>query len=383
MKKWKLAVVLLGCIFVLAGCSGQGSVPGEDPDAASVEDPDAYPDPNVSANGVEESGLVAANGHTSSYGMPRERKDGKVRSYLTGKWVDESIGDRRPVAVMLNNIEEAQPMSGVSAADIIYECVVERSITRLMGIFEDYDKQDKIGSVRSCRNYFVYYALELDAIYAHYGQSAYAVSLLEQDFVDNLSGLAGVGGIVYYRTSDRVAPHNAYASGKGINEGIRRMKYRTEYRDDYKGKFTFADDDETIVPDVDAFDAKVIKPGYFINEPWFEYKEEDGKYYRYQYGEPQIDDVNDEQLAVDNLILQYSSWEEVDDKGYLGFDCHAGGDMIYITKGKAEKGYWIRYDGDQGSVRYYDTEGHEIVVNQGKTWICIIQDTYGDKVEIS
>ena len=111
MKKWKLAVVLLGCIFVLAGCSGQGSVPGEDPDAASVEDPDAYPDPNVSANGVEESGLVAANGHTSSYGMPRERKDGKVRSYLTGKWVDESIGDRRPVAVMLNNIEEAQPMS--------------------------------------------------------------------------------------------------------------------------------------------------------------------------------------------------------------------------------------------------------------------------------
>ena len=57
--------------------------------------------------------------------------------------------------------------------------------------------------------------------------------------------------------------------------------------------------------------------------------------------------------------------------------------MVYITKGKAEKGYWIRYDGDQGSVRYYDTTGHEIVVNQGKTWICIIQDTYGDKVEIS
>lgn len=382
MKKWKLAAVLGFCFLALTGCGNSVKAPETDPEEASVEDPEAYPEPEVSANEAAATGLVAANGYASSYGRERERKDGMVRSYLTGKWVDESIGDRRPVAVMLNNIEDAQPMSGVSAADVIYECVVEGSLTRMMGIFENYDDLDKIGSVRSCRNYFVYYALELDAVYAHYGQSAYAVSLLEQDFVDNLSGLAGIGGTVFYRTSDRVAPHNAYASGKGINEGIRRMNYRTGYREDYKGKFTFAKDDDTIVPDVESFDATMIKPGYLINQPWFEYKEEDGKYYRYQYGGPQIDDCNGEQLSADNIILQYSSWEEVDDKGYLGFDCHAGGEMAYITKGKAEKGYWIRYDGDQGSVRYYDSTGHEIVLNQGKTWICIIQDTYADKVEI-
>src|SRR5574344_1854532 len=118
--------------------------------------------------------------------------------------------------------------------DAIYECVVEGSLTRMMGIFENYDALDKIGSVRSCRNYFVYYALEFDAVYAHYGQSAYAVSLLEQPYVDNLSGLSEIGGTVFYRTSDRVAPHNAYASGKGINAGIKKMGYRDTYRDDYK-----------------------------------------------------------------------------------------------------------------------------------------------------
>ena len=63
----------------------------------------------------------------------------------------------------------------------------------------------------------------------HYGQSAYAVPLLEQDFVDNLSGLSSIGDIVFYRSSDRVAPHNAYASAKGIDEGIKRMDYDTKY----------------------------------------------------------------------------------------------------------------------------------------------------------
>ena len=105
-----------------------------------------------------------------------------MRSYLSGLPVDEKIGNRRPIAVMLNNLEAAQPMSGVSYADVVYEYVVEGSITRLMGLFENYDKLDKIGSVRSCREYFVYTALEFDAIYMHFGQAAYALSLLENGF---------------------------------------------------------------------------------------------------------------------------------------------------------------------------------------------------------
>lgn len=382
MRKIIVCTLLLcGITFCLNGCAAKA--PAEvAPEAVEeeVEDVNAYPE--ETAEVIENGNTEAAKGHESSYGVERERKDGQVRSYLTGKFVDEEIGDHRPIAVMLNNIEDAQPMSGVSAADVIYECVVEGSLTRMMGIFENYKDLDKIGSVRSCRNYFVYFALELDAIYAHYGQSAYAVPLLEEDFVDNLSGLSSIGDIVFYRTSDRVAPHNAYASSKGIDEGIKRMGYDTSYSPNYKGKFTFAYDDEIITPDTNAYDAKILKPGYLINKPWFEYNEEDGKYYRYQYDGPQIDDTNAEQLSVDNVIFQYASWQQVDDKGYLGFDCHGGGKMTYFAHGKAEDGVWVRYDGDEGASRYYDAEGNEIILNQGKTWICIIQDTMGDKVEI-
>lgn len=382
MRRTKFWALLLSVttVFSLFGCANTDSSLDDEPQ--EVADPHAYEEfeNSTSANAVSMN--ISAKGRTS-YTEERERKDGKVRSYLTGKWVDEEIGDHRPVAVMLNNIIDAQPMSGVSKADVIYECVVEGALTRMMGIFEDYKNLDKIGSVRSCRNYFVYYALEFDAIYAHYGQSAYAMPLLELDYVDNLSGLSAIGDTVFYRTTDRVAPHNAYASAKGIDEGIKRLEYRTAYRDDYKGKFTFAYDNEVIIPDgKDSFDASVLKPGYVINKPWFEYNSDDHKYYRFQYDGPQIDDTNQEQLAVDNVIFQYSSWEQVDEKGYLGFDCHSGGEMIYFTQGKAQKGAWIRYDGDLGSTRYYDTEGNEIIMNQGKTWVCIIQDSMGDKVVI-
>jgi len=64
----------------------------------------------------------------------QESKDGKVKSYLTGKWVDEAIGTKRPIAVMLNNIMVAVPQSGIENADIVYETPVEGGITRLIGI---------------------------------------------------------------------------------------------------------------------------------------------------------------------------------------------------------------------------------------------------------
>ena len=84
---------------------------------------------------------------------PAERQvvDGKIRSYFTGEWIDETLGKQRPLAIMLNNTSAALPMSGVSNASVIYECPVEGRITRWMGVFEDWENLERIGSVRSCR----------------------------------------------------------------------------------------------------------------------------------------------------------------------------------------------------------------------------------------
>ncbi|MBD5465804.1 MAG: DUF3048 domain-containing protein [Lachnospiraceae bacterium] len=312
-------------------------------------------------------------------------ENGQVRSFLTGKWVDAQIGERRPVAVMLSNIKEANPMCGVSKADVVFEAPVEGEITRMMGIFEDYDDLEKIGSVRSCREYFLFWALEFDAVYAHWGQSSYAVEYLERDYVDNLSGLGSIGSTVFYRTDDRPAPHNAYASAKGIKEGIKKLKYRTDYRDTYGGKFKFAKDGEILSltgADGQVGRATYIAPGYYINKPWFEYKEEDKLYYRFQYGDKHIDEMTGEQLAFTNVIIQYADWEQRDDKGYLAFDCHSEGYALIFTNGTCMEAHWMREgDQDDGVIRYYDIGlENEITLNQGKTMVCVVEDRIGGKI---
>ena len=93
-----------------------------------------------------------------------------------------------------------------------------------------------------------------------------------------------------------------------------------------------------------------------------------------------MDDLTGEQLAFDNIILQYSQWEKIDEKGYLGFDCHGGGKMTYITKGKAVDGTWTSFGGEQGAVRYFDSDGRGDSLKPGQDLIEIIQDTEGDKV---
>ena len=35
-----------------------------------------------------------------------------------------------------------------------------------------------------------------------------------------------------------------------------------------------------------------------------------------------------------------------------------------------------------GVTHYYDADGNEITLNQGKTWVCIVLDSYSDNVSI-
>lgn len=316
---------------------------------------------------------------------PNALPEGEMRSFLSGLPVSTEIGNRRPIAIMLNNLEAAQPMSGISYADVVYEYVVEGAITRLMGLFEDYEKLDKIGSVRSCREYFVYTALEFDAIYMHFGQASYAVDLLNQDYVNNLNGLGEAGDTSFYRTTDRQAPHNVYTSAAGIDAGIAKLGYRRDHYDGYKGKFKFCDLDKEVT-NSGGKSAKHIEPKYKINKPWFDYNENTQKYDRYQYDGPQIDDLTGEQISYDNVILQYNFWTQLDDKDYLGFDCHSGGVIQYCTKGKYVLGTWKREENKENSdmtaIRYYDSEGNELEINNGKTFVCVIQNTEVDNVVV-
>ena len=235
--------------------------------------------------------------------------------------------------------------------------------------------------MRSCREYYVYLAAGFDALYYHYGQAAYAIPLLESDHIDNVNGME-YSEQVYYRTSDRPSPHNAYLDAAGIAAGIDLCGYRTSYKDGYDGFFQFASETEPETLEQGRNAAYVAPGGYFHNNPWFSYDEASGTYLRYQFGEPQIDEMTQEQLAVKNIIVQYCSWKKYDDNAeYLDIDVVNGGMGTYITSGKAIDVTWSK-DDPWGVTKYRDSNGEEIKLNLGKTWVLIVLDNYADETEI-
>ncbi|MDO5416749.1 MAG: DUF3048 domain-containing protein [Lachnospiraceae bacterium] len=304
--------------------------------------------------------------------------DGKVRSYLTGEWVDAAAGNRRPVATMMSNDKGALPQYGINRAGVIYEAPVEGAMNRYMSIIEDYDNLERIGSTRSCRTYYTYFAREFDAVYSHFGQSTFALPYLKN--VDNINGIEGIGAVAFYRSKDKSAPHNAYTSGERLKKAIEKLGYRTEYAPDYRGHYQFADGEYVLgeLPGVMA--AKKVAPGYAMNKPSFVYEEEDGLYHRYQYGD--LHRGSEGPIAVKNLIIQYCQTGHYATTEYLNINVHTSGENgYYFTNGQGIPITWDK-DGEFGVTHYYGPDGKEIILNQGRTWVCIVNALDENKLEI-
>ncbi len=338
------------------------------------------------------------------------RDDGRMESYLTGEWIDSDIAHRRPFAVMIPNNRNALPQYGVSYADIIYEAPMEKcSCTRLMGIFQNYGDLEYIEPIRSARHYFVQEALSFDAIYCNWGLAeSYVGPLINSDYVDNIS--ASVKGIdvgadeAFSRDKERQAlgwslEYTGVMSLEGYNAAVSRLGYSTDYP---TGNYTFPlpfATDAALAEYEDYPDVNEIYPGGDHNQtsangyselnPYFVYNPEDHLYYRYQNGEPQVDEVNGEQLAVTNVIIKFVDGEVYPgNDGYMNFVVFGAGDGLLFTNGKCVELKWARdlpfdkdlnYNDDiyaQTRYLYAENEDEEVILNKGKTWICLVWNKY-------
>ncbi len=297
---------------------------------------------------------------------------------LTGEW-SADYEPKRPIAIMINNIVDALPSASTQKADIIYECMVEGGITRIMPIFSDYDDIEKLGSVRSARHYYINIANEYDAIYMHYGQSAPAKEVLAQGVIDNINGLTYDAG--YYRSSDRVAPHNVYTTSEKILKGIEDFGYSTEYSETHEKVLSFNEEDTNLENGQTANTVHVSFGSYM--KPYFVYVPDKGVYERYEYGNPQVDemaDAEDNILTFKNIIVQVSSYECINPKNDLQELTQVGnGNGYYITNGSSIPITWEKTS-KNAKTKYYTEDGQELLLNPGKTWISIIGSGEGTGV---
>lgn len=314
-----------------------------------------------------------------------EEQTKMVRSVYTNEWVTPEQAALRPIAVMMPTDKIAQPSYGISQAKVLYEIMEEGEISRQMAIIDNWVGMEKIGNIRSCRAYYIEEATEWDPILIHFGGVVYMKDRIMAPDIDNLSGTnqygvggGAVGGAAFYRTRDRKAPHNAYISASGIAAQSQALGYSLAVRPEfYQAKhFTFANGINNLSQyGAAAKNANVIDLSqiFTYTRSAFMYDTKTGVYYKTIHGKPQVDGLNGQQLSFANVIIQNAKWGILDEKGYLYFQMQDNTeDGYYFTKGKCIHVNWKK-NTDHTPTVFYDDNGHEIQLNEGRTYIGIAQ----------
>ncbi len=335
-----LCIIILVLVFT-TGCSKNKPTVSEQDDVVVIENP-------VDSNDVVDT---------------REDLAGKIPSPISGIYVEKERIERRPFAVVFDNMVKARPQAGLDQAEIVYEFLAEGLITRYMGIFL-INEPDTIGSVRSARPYFIDRALEYDALYVHVGGSEQAKSDIKALKMADIDALSR-NSTIFWRKNHKKAPHNMYTSTQAIRKAANESKYNQEgvYE---KLKFH--------VSDVKPNGAAIVK----VNIPYsknytatFIYHPEEGIYYREVNGNPHRDESSKQQLTAKNIIVQKSATKVIDSEGRLEVEMIGKGEGYYLTQGEMIELTWEKKS-RKSITRYFDKDGKEIQLNPGITWIQVV-----------
>lgn len=320
---------------------------------------------------------------------------------------------RRPLLVMIENHVDSRPQSGLSNADIVYEAVAEGGITRFMGVFYcdivkgTANKYD-VGPVRSARTYFLDIASEYAdyPLYAHVGgancsapkdpvtgrqagpctthKKALAIEQIS-DYGWNNKGTWGdlsqfsLSYKVCRREPERIGvntatEHTMYCSTKELwnTAADRGLTNETEEKKstwdkNYK-KWSFTESAKSITPEYKtiSFDFWAGYKDYSVS---WQYDSATNRYLRFHSNNPHLDINNNEQLAADNIVIQYvKETRSVDEHLHNLYDIIGSGNGVLLQNGTKTEISWSKANRTARTI-YKDTSGKEIKFVAGKIWI--------------
>ena len=332
--------------------------------------------------------------------------------------VESSVWEeRRPIAAMVENHLDARPESGLSRADVIYEAVAEGGITRFLSIFYCGASSEDVETapIRSARVYFINMAAGYgtDPIFLHQGgannicstcpggvkprsqidPTVNTLTLLEKlgwgggTDGNNFDGGYNIGYPIVVRNQYRLSDTEASAwehavvanltevwneaSGRGYNYKDSDGEAWTEgFR-----KWLFQDGSSNSAPEVSdiTFDFWDSMPGYDVQ---WKYDSETNTYKRYNGGSEHVDiEFDDVQLSASNVVIMFVKEKgPVDTELHMFYQVIGSGDAVIFQNGKAIKGAWEKDSALDREV-FYDTNGEEIKMVRGQTWVELVPST--------
>lgn len=292
---------------------------------------------------------------------------------LTGLPATDPTNLKRPALVVkIDNADgngagnQARPQIGINQADVVYEEMVEGSVTRLAAIFQSGDS-DPVGPVRSARTTDI-------AVFTPLNNPLFAWSGANRDFAALIRSSAlidvGVDALpsAYTRRSIHSAPHNLYSSTPAL--------------------FAAAPPDAAPPPPLfvyraagEALGAGAAPVGSLHAEfgggagsapaDWT-WDASSNSFLRVQKGSADIDEAG-VQINTQNVIIEFVSYH---DTGYIDpsgapvpeADLVGSGECWVLTNGMIVKGTWSK-PSTEAITTYTDAAGAPIKLTPGRTWV--------------
>lgn len=346
LKKWMAAFAAM--MLLVSGCSkNENTVVDEDENEETIAD---------KQDGASEEKELP-------YAFP-----------LTGLGSEEKASGRS-VAVMINNHPQARPQSGLTKADVVYEVLAEGDVTRFLAIYQS-EHPEKIGPIRSARDYYMELAKGYDSLYIAHGYSPDAKAMMDSGYMDNLNGM-NYDGTLFYRSKDRKAPHNSYSSYENILKGAEQRNYKME---EAPPALTFLTKKEAEA--LHGEEAKAAMISYYNSKLFnaiYEYDESIEKYKRYSNGELTVDHETEEPVLLDNIFIVETDHQVIDSAGRRKINFTSGGRGYLLQKGQWQEVQWKNIDGKILPV----LNGEKVGLVPGKTWINVVPTSPGLEQTVS
>jgi hypothetical protein len=297
-----------------------------------------------------------------------------VADPLTGRQVAPDVAQRHPIAVMIDDLADARPQSGLSSASVVWQAPAEGGIPRYMAIFGE-NLPTEIGPVRSSRYYYIAWAAEWRAIYAHSGGSPQALSTLRAkgngQLVYNADEYRYSG--TFFRVRTRFQPHNLYTTGAKLRSLGTRMGARDQA---YAAAWKFAPD----APLESRPSGGAISVTYPYNTIKYAYDRTTNTYRRSVTGEKAETDANGKiRIAPQNVIVMQMAFGPLHD-GHPGpprleATVIGSGTAWISTNGRTIKGTWKK-NALTNPTRFYDAAGREVTLTIGQTFVQVVAGGY-------
>ena len=360
-----VAFLLLGgaaIVFLVGGISLTGAAPKATP----TESPTLAPTPTDSPT-PEPTPTASPTPEPTPTPVPTPSL---VAAPLTGRPVTEAAAQQHVVAVMIDDHPAARPQSGLSSASVVWQAPAEGGVPRYMALFQE-QMPVSVGPIRSARSYFITWAAEWRAVYAHVGGSPQALATLTTygrgQYVYNADQFRW-GTRFFWRIKERFAPHNVYTDGehlRGVSKAVGAKDGPME------PAWRFAPDAPYIERPRDG--RIVVK--YSYNTIRYDYDRLRNVYLRTVSSEGAEEDAaTGARVAPKNVVIMLMRFTQLNDgshKARLGADVIGSGTAWIATNGKTIKGTWKKTK-TTGPTRFFDAKGKRVTLTIGQTFIQVM-----------